>query len=310
MSLAVLQHHYTSRIVMKIPMATPMTAVLIGIVIVLGACSARHSAGPTVTPEPARQSSRPPRTLSSEGWNPTLIAAKRRYTITDSSTISISGDSTHLSAIETGTVFSILTTQAGDSFRLHMSVDSILTTTHVPAAKIVVDTSMIGQFDGVLTANGKVSALIGRRSTTCVGGIDPVATRIFELTIIFAKKRMNVGDSWSDTLSTTTCRGKAPLRQQTTRRYEILDIPTGQQNTSVKIRRIVSTLFTGMSPDMKNHLSINGSGSATAELSLEPRTGSLLQSDGISETTLVVVTSRGSFPFKQIVITHIRSLEQ
>ena len=295
---------------MHTPMVSPATVVLIGFVILLPACSARHSPEATVTPEPVRQSSNPSKALLSEGWYPNLVAIKRRYVINDSATISISGDSTHFSTIETGTIFSIVTIQTGDSFKLRAGIDSISTTTHAPVPKTVVDTSMVEEFDGVLTANGKVSALIRQRSTTCIGGTNPVTTRIFELTSSFPKKRLKVGDSWSDTVSMTTCRGTVPLLQQTTRRYEILDIPIGEQNTPLRIRRIASTSFTGASSDMKNRLSIDGSGSATSVMSLEPRTGTLLQSDGTSQTVLMVVTSRGSFPFKQTVITHIRSFEQ
>ena len=291
-------------------MVSPTTVVLIGFVILLPGCSARHSPEVAVTPEPVRQSSKPPKASSLEGWYPNPIAIKRRYIINDSSKISISGDSTHFSTIETGTIVSIVTIQAGDSFKLRAGVDSMSTTTHALVPKTVIDTSTVEEFDGVLTANGKVSALIGQRSTTCVGGTDPVTTRIFELTSSFPKKHLKVGDSWSDTVSITTCRGKAPLLQRTTRRYEILDIPTGEQSTPVKVQRIASTSFTEVSPDTKNHFSIDGSGSATFLISLEPQTGMLLQSDGTSQTALMVITSRGIFPFKQTVLTHITSLEQ
>lgn len=303
------KHHCTSRIVMNIPRVSPTTRMLIGLVTILSACSARHPSAPIAPPEPTRQSSKPPKTSSAEGWSPSLVAAKLHYTINDSSTISINTDSTRPSTIETETILSIVTTQTGDSFKFRVDADSIVTTTHASISSTVTDTNMMS-FDGVLAANGKVSTLTSQRSESCVGGIDPVATRIFELMNNLPKKYMRIGDSWTDTISTTTCRGKTPLLQQTMRRFEVLNIPTREQNTLARIQRLATTSFTGVSPDTKNHISINGSGSATTILSLEAQTGALVESNGTSQTTLTIITSRGSFPFKQNVVTHIGSAER
>jgi hypothetical protein len=243
--------------------------------------------------------------LKPNSWSPQITTGKRHYLIHDSSTVSINNDSaSRVLPIESTMMYSLSVTDIGNSFSLDSYVDS-LTVSAQPPLKSTSDTGRVSEFHTTLSRQGHLSTTPEKTRIACTGASTSASSRIGELMISFPATRLKVGDKWADTVSSTSCHGKIPLRQQATREYELLDLYSCLQRDAVKVRRTVADTFTGTSTESNNHLSASGSGTSTSILCLQRDTGMLMESNGQSHSDLTVVTIRGTFPFSQDIHTHI-----
>ena len=240
-----------------------------------------------------------------DGWLPHKVATAGQYVIEDSSTISVNNDSAQASSINSRTVFTLTTRLVGDSAVLQARVDSLFVSAHTSMVRTTFDSSLSQTFQATLSPTGKVQTIDGAISNSCVGGQDPVASRIFDFTVNYPQHRIKDGDKWADTTHITTCRGKTPLRQESTRQYELLGRIALPTSSAMKIQRITSTRFLGAGTNIRNHLEINGSGTGATTLYIDDVTGFLLSANGTSTSTLTVSTNRGSYSFIQNILTDI-----
>lgn len=276
---------------------------LIAIILFLAKCSPSHSLQPNSTPTSVHEATKQ---QIQDGWVPKQSEGSFRYSIYDSSVVTIGADSIHSLRTNVTTIYSFTLTPLSDSFTLHAKVESVRNNARTQIQKIVVDTSISPEFQAIISSTGHISSLTGNKATSCVKGIDPTATRIFELRLEYPRKRIKIGDKWSDTVSTITCRGKTPLIQQNIRSYELIEFSSLRQRNVAKIYRTVSAVFKGKSTDPKNHLTVNGSGTNESMLYTDQTTGVLLESNGSSHFSLIVRTSRGIFLVTQSLITHLQ----
>ncbi len=240
-----------------------------------------------------------------DGWLPHQAATSGQYVVEDSSTISVNNDSTQASSINSRTVFTLTTQLVGDSALLQARVDSLFISAHTPTMRSTFDSSLSQSFQATLSPTGKVQTIDGAISNSCVGGRDPVASRIFDFTISYPRHRIKDGDKWADTTHITTCRGKTLLRQESIRQYELLGRIALPTSSAMKIQRITSTRFLGARTNIQNHLEIDGSGTSTTTLYIDDITGFLLNAKSKSTSTLTVSTARGSYSFIQNILTDI-----
>jgi hypothetical protein len=270
---------------------------------ILGACSTGH-----VSSTPSRAplgSDSVAANVKTSSWTPRITAGMRHYLIHDSSTVSISNDTTsHVLPIESIMLYSMVLEGSGDSFKLTSHIDSLTINSQL-SIKSTSDTGKISEFRTTLSRQGRLTLSAEQAGTVCTAANATASSRVGELIISYPTSRLKVGDKWTDTLSTTNCHGKIPLKQQATREYELLDLSSCLQRDAVKVRRIVFDAFIGTSVERNNHLSANGSGTATSILCIQRDSGDLLESNGQSRTDLTVVTTRGTFPFVQNTTTHI-----
>jgi hypothetical protein len=270
----------------------------------LSACSTGHVPATPPSPPTSRADtveSHPE--LSS--WSPRITAGTRRYLILDSSTVSISNDTTsRVVPIKSTILYSLSVTSVGDSFALTSRIDSVAISTqlHVKGSS---DTGRVSEFHVMISNRGRLTIKPEQGTVTCTGASISAVSRISELIISFPTSRLKTGDKWTDTASTISCHGKIPLIQHATREYELVDLSSCLQRSAVKVRRTVFDTFTGSSTESNNHLSANGSGTSTSVLCLQRDTGALLESNTQSRSDLTVVTTRGTFPFIQNTNTHI-----
>jgi hypothetical protein len=277
---------------------------LVGAIAAFTSCSPNRVPQPTPTSEPIHKTVK---ALAQESWAPSLVAGTPRYLIQDSSTISISGDSNQIVPFQSSVIYSVTFAPSGDSFVVVGRTDSLSANAHEHIGKRVLDTAGALEFHAIVSNTGKVSNLLGTSASICGEGINPVATRIFDLLISYPSKRLKVGDQWADTVSIRTCRGKTALSQKTIRQYQLLEFKKRSERSTAKILRLSSTVVTGGSIDSKNHLNTTGSGSGETTLCADWATGLLVQSDERSQTTLSISTIRGVYPFTQIISTHIEA---
>jgi hypothetical protein len=289
---------------MKFFLLMQRTALSIMAILAVASCSTSHVPTPPRSSIPSRTDTLPTDSHSSN-WTPRFTTGTRHYLIRDSSIISISNDTTARPVpIESTMIYSISVMNAGDSFMLTSHIDSLKVSSH-SRAKSNVDAGTVSDFHTTVSKQGQLSTILDQATTNCIGGIASASARIGELIASFPGTALKVGDRWTDTTSITSCHGKIPLVQQATREYELLDLSSCLQRDAVKVRRTVSDTFTGASAESNNHLSASGSGTASAILCLQRDTGALIESNGESRSDLIIVTTRGTFPFTQNVNTHI-----
>lgn len=239
------------------------------------------------------------------GWLPHQTIGSREYFIRDSSIISISTDTSQTRSSETNTFYSLSVSQFSNSLVVKAKVDSVTTTSQSPSLKSPLNADTARGFQATISPTGQVFSLPRDSTPLCLDGVRPRIARIYELLIIYPSRMLKVGDSWTDTVSTTVCRGKISLLQQAIRNYKILSFTTWHQQSAVTIKRIVSASFSTDFKQTQNHFDTKGSGESSALIYVNQVTGVLLQSDTQSELTFTISTGRGVFPFRQIISTHI-----
>jgi hypothetical protein len=277
---------------------------LLGSIVSIAGCSTPKTAQPSSQPQAQKSSSV---TASSDDWSPTQIESVQRYLVKDSATISIKDDSSRTSSIQTRISYLLTYSTKADSFLLATKVESLTTNSHdfgVSSSRVRTDTNMTQLSHTTISINGHIGTITQQLPSQCPGGIDPFAARIFELTISYPKNRIRVGDEWTDTISTTTCRGKTAVFQQSERHYKLLELSSSAP-ASAKIQRDVRTTFTGTAGESSSHPTATGSGTSSATIYTDLITGSISRSVTHAQSTLTITTPRGTYPFTQNVITEI-----
>ncbi|MEO8879543.1 MAG: hypothetical protein ABI446_04035 [Gemmatimonadaceae bacterium] len=274
-------------------------------VMAAASCAPRHIeevAVPKVKPHDTRQ------IPAAEGWLPHRVSATSSYLIRDSASVAIKEDSTRPSLLEETMLLIITAQKSGDSLEITARVESLTVTSHSPIQSTVSDSTALRLFHVVATSSGRIISLKGAESTQCLNANDPAVARIFETTLTYPPSRIKAGDTWSDTVSLVTCRGKTMVTQVTTRQYKMLERITSADGNIIKLHRNTATLMSATAVNNSNHLTATGVGSSTATLDVDENTGDLQKSDGESSSIVTVTTSRGTYPFIQHIITHIEKL--
>jgi hypothetical protein len=192
----------------------------------------------------------------------------------------------------------------GDTTALTSILDSSITSSS-PKKKTPDDSIPRQELHLTLTKNNEVVFPTSDSVLTCTGKNSRAMQRLLEIITPFPQRPVKIGDSWSDTLSTTICHGKTPLVQQTVRQYHILDFIQREGRDLVKVQRNTTITLTSLSNQAAANLTASGSGSSISTLYLNRQSGALLDSDSQSQLQLTITTSRGAFPFTQMTTTHI-----
>ena len=275
----------------------------IGIMITLNNCSPNHAAQPGFSTVLPREQLKP---SMQDEWMPKQSPGTRQYLIEDSSTTLISDDPTHTSLLQTATTYSLSLIALADSFSFTAKVDSMSTSLASSPGTSTVNKLFSQTVHGTFSNSGEISAVIGDAPSSCQGGVDAAGMRVFELAQYYPKRAIKIGDKWADTISVINCRGKITLRQIIIREYQLLELTNWKEYAVAKIQQNISTTATGTNPESQNHLITTGSGTGTVTFYADRTKGFLRESSGHSESKFIITTNRGSYPFTQNIITHIR----
>jgi hypothetical protein len=284
---------------MKVP---GRRSAILSIILFAAGCSGHRVVPSSSTPVPVQKA---PVIHPQEGWSPQMSTGARSYLVHDSSTVSIGNDTASSLPIEATAIYSTSLTPKGDSFYLAAAADSMTMNSHLQTSKDPQNTGNHQGFSAFISSRGRVSGLTSQQSADCAGGMNPIATRIFELTLTYPVTEATIGSNWSDSVSTTACHGRATLLQRSIRAYKLLKFTSWKNRAVAEIQRTVSTIFSDVPNSSTNHFSITGSGTGSGILYVDRATGELLESNSQSQLAISVVTSRGVFPFTQFVTTHI-----
>ena len=281
-----------------------MRIIILGILLILsaGACTPSHLPRMPTPSIPTRNDSNPTESRS-DSWSPQISAGTWHYLIRDSSVISMNNDtSTRVEPVELMTVYTITIRDSNELVTANGHIDSLLLNSHL-STKPTAGTSQTAEGHEVLSRQGHTTQM-NISPTVCTGGSASSVQRISELVIPLPTHPIRVGDKWSDTLSTTICRGKIPMAEISERDYELMDLSSCPRG-GVRVRQTMVATLSGSSVDSTNHLNASGSGTSNSILCLDQNTGLLVESTGESELQLNVTTTRGMFPFTQKTSTQI-----
>jgi hypothetical protein len=272
-------------------------------ILALTACTPHHTQTTGTEPPPTLK---PTVSTEAESWTPQIISGSRKYSVNDSSVVSISNDTTNrVVPIETAMHYSLAIGPIGDSFSISGTVDSSTVNSQLRIKPQVRDSTKIDEIRGVLTKQGQLRLGSQERLLSCSSTSVSMTSRIYELVIPYPKEQLRIGDKWSDTVSNTNCHGRTPLTQQIIREFQVKQFTTWHEHTAVEVLRQTNIVFAGASSEPNTHLQANGSGSGSATLFMDRKTAVLLESNSQTKSTLIIVTSRGAFPFTQLTSTHI-----
>lgn len=275
---------------------------MVSLTILLNDCSPKQVAKPEVSaPETTRQTTVP---SQQSIWTPMVLAGNKHYFIEDSSTISINDDSSHVTSFQMRTFYSLSLITLGDSLVLTAIVDSTSTNPLSSSGKSGPTSQVI---HAIASNAGQLSGLTSETVTACKDGIEAVGMRIYELIPSYPKHSVERGGHWVDTVSANSCRGKTSLHQRIIREYQFLGFSEWKEYNAARIERHSSNVVTGSTLETRNRFTATGSGTGSAILYVDRKTGRLLESDGHSESKLIISTTRGDYPFTQSIITHIEA---
>jgi len=241
-------------------------------------------------------------------WSPRQIPSEEYYFIKDSTKIiSSSEDSSSTRSFETTHIYTVSTTRIDDSLL------ALTTTVHSATAsddslipfKPNSDSKIIPQSKAVISTTGRFISLSREASSICPQGITPVEARVYELIISFPAKPLELGDQWSDTVTTTVCRNRILLREQKIRQYKVVQYSTWNHLPTIQIALLTTSIVTTDTSQSRGVLITKGFGKSSTTLHVDRVTGILLHSDASSQMELTITTARGIFPFTQTVTSHI-----
>jgi hypothetical protein len=172
------------------------------------------------------------------------------------------------------------------------------------------------RFQGAMAANGHLTTLASDATTPCQDAIDPLSAAATAL-FVALPEGISPNESWTDTVSTTTCRGRMPLVTTATRQYKAIADTLWQgraalllvRHDSLAVRSRVDSatdttttmVMDTIATDTSDTMEATGSGHGDVTLFVDPRSGVLLHATGTSHAEILVTTGHSSFPFREDV---------
>jgi hypothetical protein len=287
--------------------------VSIGIPRQLSACglSVALAAGCTLSPPPAtpapttveRDSTTPVKSAIS--WKPQHSAGRWRYELRSRATVTLTGD-TSAKALPIGrtTIYTVTIAPsketAGGALQLEVtgSVDSVSVTTPERIPTPTAGSDIRPRFHARLASGGQLIDLSSDATTACQQAIDPLSAAAMGL-FVTLPPAISVGTSWSDTISTVTCRGRMPIITTAVRQYRVIKDTLLANTRALQLARTDSIHVSNRPDTAADQMKADGAGSATFTLYVDPKSGMLLNAAGQSHTEILVTAGDSLFPFRE-----------
>ena len=274
------------------------------LLIVAAACAPSRGGSPEGAPAPAPSpapATRPAPAPDATSWAFRYAPGTRRYRVTSEATVELRDDSARRQApIRTSASVTLSFTPApGDDLALAATVDdySVDRGDAIPAP----DSSLPSRatLRATLAPTGQLDA------APAPLGCDPAdaLTAIARELVVPLPDTLAVGDRWSDSASTTACRGGVPVTTGIVRDYEVERREMVRGAPVLHVRRRERFTLAGASSAPGRTTVITGRGTGTTLLRIDPAAGALLDSSGESEADLTVRAGRLESRFHQRVRT-------
>ncbi|HEX6537193.1 MAG TPA: hypothetical protein VF041_21610 [Gemmatimonadaceae bacterium] len=263
------------------------------------ACGGRTTAPTTgVTPE------RPESTAVANvpHWEPHRTPGTWRYLASSSTVVSLESDTLAKQLpVQSSAIYRITATGTTPPFAIQGTVDSVTVITSGKPSSPGAAKHPYATFTSTLSPEGSIGTIEGSEPPRCPKGVDPLVAGVRTL-FIAMPPTIARGATWQDTVTAVTCRGDVPIVATTAYRYTLVGDTVWQGKPALHITR-GSEMTVGNDSTIAGQptFEISGTGTGTADLLVDPATGTLLQQAGRSTARLVIGTARSRVPFRQEV---------
>ena len=231
-----------------------------------------------------------------------------RYRVQSSATIELATDTaTHKVPVTTTTSYTLtMLPTAGGQLAVSGIADSLVVArgAEIPAPQ---EDSSQGHspvsFTATITATGDVLGFQGVQAPACDSAMDLRATQAREL-FISVPQSLSDSSQWEDSTSTTSCRGGVPVTSKALHHYQVVGQSSFDGSPAIQLRRISTIRIAGSgTPQHRTNgtFALNGSGTSSAILYLDPQSGVFLGGSSTSQADITITTARGQLPFHQEV---------
>lgn len=274
------------------------------------------TAPPPAAPAPVptrKDSTAAPPPAAAARWTPKRTAGSWHYELRSSGTVSLAGDTTADSLPLARTVLYTVSIEptgvpngGSPAFQVTGSVDSVAVTIPERIPTPTAGSNSKPRFQGAMAANGHLTALASDAMNPCQDATDPLSAAATSL-FIALPEGISPNESWTDTVSNVTCRGRMPLVTTATRQYRAITDTLWQgraallltRHDSLAIRSRADSATDTTVADTTDTMAAMGSGHGDFTLFVDPRSGVLLEATGTSHTEILVTTPSSRFPFRE-----------
>lgn len=267
-----------------------------------GCPSAGGGAGSPVVPEVIPPG--PPGTPTS--WSFGYAPGRYRYALTTDATISPQGDTLGAAdSLHTATYISYVLERDGSRYQISGTVDSasIRAGGRLPRAQQLLAAPL--RFTAQASATGEVGKFAAEVSPACDSPADPLLATARDL-LITVPRSLTIGTTWTETTTSTVCRGEIPLTSKAVQRYEVQGADSLDGAPAVRIRRTSEVTIQGRGEQRGQRITVSGSGNAAMDLFVSPASGTFLGGRGDYTAVLTFDSDVRQQTFEQRVRQAIR----
>ena len=248
------------------------------------ACAAGCTPAPSRVPVPTPAPESPDEPRATGPWRFTYAAGTHRYVLETDATIE---------ALQSGTIDSVRSTAhltyelfpAGDELLISGTIDSFSVSAGDSVPRTGHEMSFPIVFSGRMDQTGHVLEFTSPDTSTCGSPAGALLAIAREL-LVGVPAEVVLAAEWQDSTSTTSCRGDIPMTVSTIRHYRLEEQIDSSGVLLLRIARRSEVTLSGTGTRPVQATTVNGSGSGSMEILLDPLTGLFRHALGESLTTL------------------------
>lgn len=278
----------------------PRSALLIGCGLAGAVACVPPRADPAPGTPPAPDVMVPRRTL--ERWSLERQPGTARYTIRNSATIALAGDTVPADSLATTMIVSLALIDSAGVLAVWGTIDSlhlergsrVITTNTTPPLPIALH-AVLDRQGGLLDLSSPavpvdslvVTTPITRPDSLCTATMDPLIATTQEL-FVRLPRRLTTGLTWQDTTETTSCRGHMPVTTTSISTYTVRGESPGGR---IALSRETAITITGGGVQHGRPASVQGSGTGLGTLLIDPENAALTEGHG--QSTVMITFEAG-----------------
>lgn len=268
----------------------------------VGPNAPQPSPGPSSAPEPA-PSAGTPAAADARSWEFRYTPGSRRYRVESEATVQLRSDSSRQEApIHTTALVTVTTVPStGDRLSLIATVDSFTMARGdaIPAPDSTAPIPSRATLRATISPSGQMEIFADPTAASC-DPAEPLIAIARDL-VVPLPPTLAAGGQWSDSTSTTICRGGTPVTTGIVRDYRVEGLEKVNGVSAVRIRRTDTFTLAGASMSNGQPVAISGRGAGSSILHFDPAAGAYLGGTTESEAELTVRAGRAESSFLQKV---------
>ena len=264
-----------------------------------GSSPAGTRPGPVIAPEPPPSA---PRIVARDRWTITPVATKHRFTSVMHTVIELQeAAGTERDSLVSSFTYSLGIRRSGETVSYSAEVESMALRGGTRIATPESTLAFPFSFNGQLEKNRiSIDSAFTDCSNDALASVPVVQRALFVAPLVLHRDM-----TWSDSVSSAACSGSIPVTTITVRNYRVL----GETLQGILIERHDRTTATGEGSQGQHIIRLKTDGSGTTQMTIDSRTGELLQAVSNSSTTAVITASGRDRRFVQTVRERIDRLD-